>query len=115
MAFPGTGTIWMNGKLVDWKDATIHVASHVVHYGSAVFEGARCYDTKSGPACFRLDEHVRRDLQERLVTAGQTVRVYVPYGTEWWPYYMRRLAERPQNLIFILGSVLREGRRPDRG
>jgi branched-chain amino acid aminotransferase len=56
----GTGKIWMNGTLVDWKDATIHVASHVVHYGSAVFEGARCYDTVRGPACFRLDAHMRR-------------------------------------------------------
>ena len=45
MAFAGTGKIWMNGRLVDWKDATIHVASHVIHYGSGVFEGARCYDT----------------------------------------------------------------------
>ena len=60
MAFPGTGTIWMNGKLVDWNQATIHVASHVVHYGSGVFEGARCYDTVRGPACFRLDAHMRR-------------------------------------------------------
>jgi branched-chain amino acid aminotransferase len=56
----GTGKIWMNGTLVDWKDANIHVASHVVHYGSAVFEGARCYDTLRGPACFRLDAHMRR-------------------------------------------------------
>ena len=60
MAFSGTGRIWMNGKLVDWKDATIHVASHVVHYGSAVFEGARCYSTPRGSACFRLDAHMRR-------------------------------------------------------
>jgi len=60
MAFPGTGKIWMNGSLVDWKDATIHIGSHIVHYGSGVFEGARCYDTLSGPACFRLDAHVRR-------------------------------------------------------
>ena len=60
---------------------------------------------------FQMLYGVRRDLQERLVAAGQTVRVYVPYGTQWWPYYMRRLAERPQNLVFILGSVLREGRR----
>jgi branched-chain amino acid aminotransferase len=60
MAFSGTGKIWMNGKLVDWKDATIHVASHVVHYGSAVFEGARCYSTPRGSACFRLDAHMRR-------------------------------------------------------
>jgi branched-chain amino acid aminotransferase len=60
MAFSGTGKIWMNGKLVDWKDATIHVGSHVVHYGSAVFEGARCYSTPKGSACFRLDAHMRR-------------------------------------------------------
>jgi branched-chain amino acid aminotransferase len=60
MAFSGTGKIWMNGKLVDWKDATIHVASHVVHYGSAVFEGARCYKTPRGSACLRLDAHMRR-------------------------------------------------------
>jgi branched-chain amino acid aminotransferase len=60
MAFAGTGKIWMNGTLVDWKDATIHVASHVVHYGSGVFEGARCYQTPRGSACFRLDAHMRR-------------------------------------------------------
>jgi branched-chain amino acid aminotransferase len=60
MAFSGTGKIWMNGKLVDWNNATIHVGSHVVHYGSAVFEGARCYSTPKGSACFRLDAHMRR-------------------------------------------------------
>ena len=60
MAFSGTGRIWMNGTLVDWKDATIHVASHVVHYGSGVFEGARCYKTARGSACLRLDAHMRR-------------------------------------------------------
>ena len=60
MAFPGTGKIWMNGKLVEWKDATIHIASHVIHYGSGVFEGARCYATPRGSACFRLDAHMRR-------------------------------------------------------
>lgn len=60
MAFSGTGKIWMNGALVDWADAKIHVASHVVHYGSAVFEGARCYRTPRGSACFRLDTHMRR-------------------------------------------------------
>jgi branched-chain amino acid aminotransferase len=60
MAFAGTGKIWMNGTLVDWKDATIHIASHVIHYGSGVFEGARCYATPKGSACFRLDAHMRR-------------------------------------------------------
>ena len=60
MAFSGTGKIWMNGSLVDWADAKIHIASHVIHYGSGVFEGARCYDTPRGSACFRLDAHMRR-------------------------------------------------------
>src|SRR5215218_6406489 len=60
MSFSGTGKIWMNGKIVDWKDATIHIASHVIHYGSGVFEGARCYKTPAGSACFRLDAHMTR-------------------------------------------------------
>ena len=74
MAFPGTGKIWMNGTLVDWNDAKIHVASHVVHYGSGVFEGARCYDTVNGPACFRLDAHMRR-----LIDSARIYRMDVPY------------------------------------
>ena len=77
MSFPGTGTIWMNGKLVDWADAKIHVASHVVHYGSAVFEGARCYDTLQGPACFRLDAHMRR-----LFDSARIYRMEVPYDPQ---------------------------------
>jgi branched-chain amino acid aminotransferase len=77
MSFPGTGTIWMNGKLVDWADAKIHVASHVIHYGSAVFEGARCYDTVRGPACFRLDAHVRR-----LIESARIYRMDSPYDQE---------------------------------
>lgn len=60
MAFTGTGRIWMNGSLVDWADAKIHIASHVIHYGSGLFEGARCYATPRGSACFRLDAHMRR-------------------------------------------------------
>ena len=60
MAFSGTGKIWMNGTLVDWADAKVHVASHVIHYGSGVFEGARCYKTPKGSACFRLDTHMKR-------------------------------------------------------
>ena len=60
MSFPGTGKIWMNGSLVEWADAKIHIASHVIHYGSGVFEGARCYATARGSACFRLDAHMRR-------------------------------------------------------
>ena len=60
MSFSGNGKIWMNGALVDWADAKIHIASHVIHYGSGVFEGARCYATSRGPACFRIDAHMRR-------------------------------------------------------
>ena len=60
MAFSGTGKIWMNGSLVDWADAKIHIASHVIHYGSGVFEGIRCYDTPKGSAIFRLDRHMKR-------------------------------------------------------
>ena len=52
--------IWRDGKFVNWEDATIHVMSHVVHYGSSVFEGVRCYATPDGPAIFRLGDHIRR-------------------------------------------------------
>ncbi len=55
-----TEKIWHNGRLIKWEDATIHVLSHVVSYGTSVFEGIRCYSTPSGPAVFRLREHVRR-------------------------------------------------------
>ena len=79
MAFPGTGKIWMNGKLVEWKDATIHIASHVIHYGSGVFEGARCYATPKGSACFRLDAHMRR-LQTPPRSTGWSIRSTSPAG-----------------------------------
>jgi branched-chain amino acid aminotransferase len=59
-AFSNTLKVWMNGQIVDWADAKIHVATHVIHYGSAVFEGARCYKTPNGSAFFRLDAHIRR-------------------------------------------------------
>jgi branched-chain amino acid aminotransferase len=77
MAFPGTGKIWMNGSLVDWADAKIHIASHIVHYGSGVFEGARCYDTVKGPACFRLDAHMRR-----LMDSARIYRMEPPYDQQ---------------------------------
>jgi branched-chain amino acid aminotransferase len=52
--------IWMNGKFVDWKDAKIHILTHALHYGTAIFEGMRCYDTERGPAIFRMDDHYKR-------------------------------------------------------
>jgi branched-chain amino acid aminotransferase len=62
-----TDKIWHNGKFIPWQDATIHVLSHVVSYGSSVFEGIRCYSTPSGPAVFRLREHVRRMLDSARI------------------------------------------------
>ncbi|HEX2305966.1 MAG TPA: branched-chain amino acid transaminase [Nitrososphaeraceae archaeon] len=52
--------IWMDGKFVDWNNAKIHILTHGLHYGTAVFEGIRCYSTKKGPAIFRLEEHIKR-------------------------------------------------------
>ncbi len=66
--------IWMNGKLVNWADAQIHVLSHVVHYGSSWFEGIRCYETKKGPAIFRLDKHL-----ERLYDSVRIYHAEIPY------------------------------------
>jgi branched-chain amino acid aminotransferase len=66
--------IWMNGKLVDWKDANIHILSHVIHYGSSWFEGIRCYETKKGSAIFRLDKHL-----ERLYDSTKIYRADIPY------------------------------------
>ncbi|MEN4018233.1 MAG: branched-chain-amino-acid transaminase [Methanobacterium sp.] len=77
MAFNETGKIWFNGEFVDWKDANIHVLSHVVHYGSSVFEGIRCYNTKKGPAVFRLREHV-----QRLLDSGKIYRMNIPYTAD---------------------------------
>ncbi len=77
MAFDESGKIWFNGKIVDWKDANLHVLSHVVHYGSSVFEGIRCYKTKNGPAIFRLQEHI-----QRLINSGKIYRMDIPYSVE---------------------------------
>ena len=70
MSSPKSDLIWMNGKLVPWDEANIHVASHVIHYGSAVFEGIRCYKTPEGPAIFRLDAHT-----ERLFASAKVYRM----------------------------------------
>lgn len=77
MAFDESGKIWFNGKLINWNDAKIHVLSHVVHYGSSVFEGIRCYKTSDGPAIFRLKEHV-----ERLFNSAKIYRMNVDYTKE---------------------------------
>jgi branched-chain amino acid aminotransferase len=60
MAFSDSTKVWMNGSIVDWKDATVHVATHALHYGTAIFEGIRAYETRGGSAIYRLPEHMRR-------------------------------------------------------
>lgn len=75
MAVKPVEKIWMNGKLVDWADAKIHVLSHVIHYGSSWFEGIRCYNTKKGPAVFRLDKHL-----ERLYDSVRIYHAEIPYS-----------------------------------
>jgi len=72
-----TEKIWHNGKFIAWQDAQIHVLSHVVSYGSSVFEGVRCYETASGPAIFRLKEHTRR-----LCDSAKVYRIDVPFSQE---------------------------------
>lgn len=68
------GKIWMDGKLIEWRDANIHVLTHSLHYGMAVFEGVRAYKTDKGPAIFRLPEHTRR-----LLNSAKIFQMKVPY------------------------------------
>ena len=72
-----TEKIWHNGRWITWDDANIHVLSHVVSYGSAVFEGIRCYDTKQGPAIFRLREHM-----QRLINSAKIYRMELPFSVD---------------------------------
>ncbi|MBZ9571138.1 branched-chain-amino-acid transaminase [Methanobrevibacter sp. TMH8] len=71
------GKVWMDGEFVDWKEANISVLSHVVHYGSSVFEGIRCYENKNGSAIFRLDEHV-----DRLFDSAKIYKMKIPFEKE---------------------------------
>src|SRR5262252_2116390 len=77
MAIPKTEKIWHNGKLVNWDDAKLHVMSHVVNYGSSVFEGVRCYKHPQGAAIFRAQEHA-----ERLLHSAKVYRMEVPFTEE---------------------------------
>jgi branched-chain amino acid aminotransferase len=71
------GKIWMDGELVDWRDAKIHVLTHTLHYGCGAFEGVRAYHTASGPAIFRLREHT-----ERLFNSAKILRMKIPFALE---------------------------------
>jgi len=72
-----TDKIWMNGELVDWADATVHVGAHGLHYGTGVFEGIRCYETDKGPAVFRLTDHM-----DRLHNSARLLYMDIPYSVE---------------------------------
>ncbi|MBF0337202.1 MAG: branched-chain amino acid transaminase [Nitrospirae bacterium] len=72
-----TDKIWMDGKLVAWDDATVHVLTHTLHYGMGIFEGIRCYKTPKGPAIFRLKEHVRR-----LFDSAHILQMVIPFSKD---------------------------------
>ncbi|MCE4538889.1 branched-chain amino acid transaminase [Pelomonas sp. P7] len=71
------GKIWMDGELVDWRDAKIHVLTHTLHYGCGAFEGVRAYDTVNGTAIFRLQEHT-----QRLFNSAKILRMKIPFSVE---------------------------------
>ena len=77
MSFDQSKWVWRNGEIIPWEDATAHVSSHGLHYGSGVFEGMRCYETPDGPAIFRLDEHL-----ERLYQSAAVHGMKIPYERE---------------------------------
>ncbi|MBF0110648.1 MAG: branched-chain amino acid transaminase [Magnetococcales bacterium] len=71
------GKIWMDGSLVEWREAKVHVLTHTLHYGCGVFEGIRCYSTPKGPAVFRLPEHIHR-----LYQSAHIMRMSIPWSME---------------------------------
>ena len=75
MPITPTSNIWMNGEMVPWEDAKIHVLTHTLHYGTGVFEGIRAYETDEGPAIFRLTEHI-----ERLYNSAKILNMPMPYS-----------------------------------
>jgi branched-chain amino acid aminotransferase len=74
---PKTEFIWMDGRLVPWEEANVHVLTHTLHYGLGVFEGIRCYETPKGPAIFRLPEHV-----DRLLKSAHIFKMKVPFSAD---------------------------------
>ena len=74
MSFEGAKLIWLNGRMVPWEQATVHVLSHAIHYGSSVFEGIRVYKTPDGPKIFRLTDHIKR-----LYDSAKIYRMPIPF------------------------------------
>jgi len=89
VAIQPTKHIWANGKLIDWKDATVHVMTHGLHYGTGVFEGIRCYETALGPAIFRMKEHLNR-----LEASARILRMQLPFTVEQMSAGIRELIIR---------------------
>ncbi|UCG93202.1 MAG: branched-chain amino acid transaminase [candidate division WOR-3 bacterium] len=77
MPMEKTKYIWMDGKFINWDDAKIHILAHVIHYGTGVFEGFRCYETKKGSVIFRLKEHT-----DRLFNSAKIYRMEIPYSKD---------------------------------
>lgn len=77
MSFGQAKWIWINGRIVRWVEATVHVSAHALHYGSGVFEGMRCYETAQGPAVFRMDAHLAR-----LYASAAFYGMEIPYGQD---------------------------------
>lgn len=77
MSLTPTDYVWMDGELVPWDDAKVHVLTHTLHYGLGVFEGIRCYDTENGPAVFRLKDHM-----ERFENSADLVKLELPYSVD---------------------------------
>jgi branched-chain amino acid aminotransferase len=75
--FEQTQWVWMDGEIVAWNDATVHVSSHALHYGTGVFEGIRCYETEDGPAIFRVDAHL-----ERFRASAEVYGLRIPFTPE---------------------------------
>lgn len=100
-----TRKIWRDGQLVDFQDATIHVMSHVVHYGSSVFEGIRCYETPAGGAVFRLREHMRR-----LLDSAKIYRMDLKYSLdELCQAVVETIAANDLKECYIRPLVMRTG------
>jgi branched-chain amino acid aminotransferase len=77
MTFDDSKWVWMDGRVIPWRNATTHVSAHALHYGSGVFEGMRCYETSDGPAVFRLDAHL-----DRLYASAEIYGIRIPYTRE---------------------------------
>lgn len=82
-------TIWVDGEFVDWADATTHVLSHGIHYGTGIFEGVRCYDTESGPQIFRWNAHL-----ERLFQSAKPLGIEIPYSRDVLTHATEELIRR---------------------